>query len=180
MNRQPAFGVWITGLPASGKSTVAAALTSKLADLDIAVAVLESDALRKMFSSQAAYSQLDRVYFYSSLAFIGQVLTEHGVSVIFDATANRRAYRDYARHQIPRFIEVFVDCPLDICILRDPKGIYRRAREGHASDVPGLQTEYEPPEKPDVVIRSDQDEPEQAVHRILDVLADRDFLKRRG
>jgi len=180
MNHQPAFAVWITGLPASGKSTVVATLASKLSDLNIDVVVLESDALRKMFSSQAAYSQLDREYFYSSLAFIGQVLTEHGVSVIFDATANRGAYRDYARRRIPRFIEVFVDCPLDICIRRDPKGIYRRAREGHASDVPGLQTEYEPPEKPDVVIRGDQDEPEQAGHRILDVLAGRDFLRRRG
>src|SRR5215510_16155788 len=174
------FAIWITGLPASGKSTVAAVLAARLAGLDINVAVLESDALRKMFPAPAAYSQLDREYFYTSLAFIGQVLTEHGVSVIIDATGNRRAYRDYARRRIPRFIEVFVDCPLEICIQRDPKGIYRRAREGQASDVPGLQTEYEAPQQPDVVIRSDQDDPEQAVHRILDVLTARDFLTHQG
>jgi len=168
-----AFAVWITGLPASGKSTIAAVLARRLADLDVDVVVLESDSLRRMFPSQAAYSPLDREYFYTSLAFIGNVLTEHGISVIFDATANRRTYRDYARRRIPRFIEVFVDCPLDVCIQRDPKGIYRRAREGQATDVPGLQTEYEPPEKPDVVIRGDQDDPEQAVHRILDILAAR-------
>jgi adenylylsulfate kinase len=180
MIRQSAFAVWITGLPASGKSTVAAVLAARLADLDVDVAVLESDALRKIFPSPGAYSQVDREYFYASLAFIGQVLTEHGVSVIIDATGNLRTYRDYARRRIPRFIEVFVDCPLEICIQRDPKGIYRRAREGQASDVPGLQTDYEAPEEPDVVIRGDQDDPEQAVHRILDVLTGRDFLTHRG
>jgi adenylylsulfate kinase len=180
MTHQSAFAIWITGLPASGKSTVAAVLAARLAELDINVAVLESDALRKMFPTPAAYSQLDREYFYTSLAFIGQVLTEHGVSVIIDATGNRRAYRDYARRRIPRFIEVFVDCPLEICIQRDPKGIYRRAREGQANDVPGLQTEYEAPEKPDVVTRGDQDDPEQAVQRILDVLTGRDFLTHQG
>ena len=180
MIRQSAFAVWITGLPASGKSTVAAVLEARLAGLDVDVAVLESDALRKIFRSPAAYSQVDREYFYASLAFIGQVLTEHGVSVIIDATGNRRTYRDYARRRIPRFIEVFVDCPLEICIQRDPKGIYRRAREGQASDVPGLQTDYEAPEEPDVVIRGDQDDPEQAVHRILDVLTGRDFLTHQG
>ena len=115
--------------------------------------MLESDALRKMFSTQPRYDEQDREYFYGSLAFIGHVLTEHGISVIFDATANRRSYRDRARHQIPRFIEVFVDCPLEICIQRDPKGIYRKAREGQASEVPGVQAPYEPPESPDVVIR---------------------------
>jgi adenylylsulfate kinase len=180
MIRQSAFAVWITGLPASGKSTVAAVLAARLVGLDVDVAVLESDALRKIFPSPGAYSQVDREYFYASLAFIGQVLTEHGVSVIIDATGNLRTYRDYARRRIPRFIEVFVDCPLEICIQRDPKGIYRRAREGHASDVPGLQTDYEAPEEPDVVIRGDQDDPEQAVDRILDVLTGRDFLRHQG
>jgi adenylylsulfate kinase len=171
-----AFAAWITGLPASGKSTVAAALVRSLRELGINVAVLESDALRKEFPGQKAYDELDREYFYASLAFIGQVLTEHGVSVIFDATANRRSYRDRARRQIARFIEIFVDCPLEVCIQRDPKGIYRQAREGRADHVPGLQTVYEPPEKPEIVIRGDQDDPDQAVHRILDSLKGKGFL----
>jgi adenylylsulfate kinase len=84
--------------------------------------------------------------FYGSLAFIGRVLIEHGISVIFDATANRRSYRSRAREHISRFVEVFVDCPLEVCASRDPKGIYRMAREGKTSHVPGLQASYEPPE----------------------------------
>jgi len=139
LNDHAAFAVWVTGLPASGKSTLAAELARQLRSSGIKVAVLESDALRKMFSVQPRYDEQDREYFYGALAFIGRVLTEHGISVIFDATANRRAYRNRARQQIARFIEVFVDCPLETCIQRDPKGIYRKAREGQATHVPGLQ-----------------------------------------
>jgi adenylylsulfate kinase len=169
-SHQTAFAVWITGLPASGKSTLAAQLAGQLGALGIQVTVLESDALRKMFSTEPRYDEQDRQYFYGSLAFIGRVLTDHGISVIFDATANRRAYRDRARQQIARFIEVFVDCPLDTCIRRDPKGIYRKAREGQASEVPGVQAPYEPPESPDVVIRGDRDDPAEAAGRVIAVL----------
>jgi adenylylsulfate kinase len=86
--------VWITGLPASGKSTVTAELAKQIRENGIKVTVLESDALRKMFSIPPRYDEQDREYFYGSLAFIGRVLTTNGISVIFDATANRRAYRD--------------------------------------------------------------------------------------
>jgi adenylylsulfate kinase len=173
---QAGFAVWLTGLPASGKTTVATALARRIRKLGIKLAVLESDALRQAFPSREAYNELDREYFYASLAFIGRILTGHGISVIFDATANRRSYRDRARNQIARFVEVFVECPLEVCMRRDPKGIYRRAREGQADHVPGLQTVYEPPEKPDIVIRGDQDDPEQAVARIVDVLTSKHFL----
>lgn len=105
-SHQTAFAVWITGLPASGKSTLAAQLAGQLGAIGIQVTVLESDALRKMFSTEPRYDEQDRQYFYGSLAFIGRVLTDHGISVIFDATANRRAYCDRARQQIARFIEV--------------------------------------------------------------------------
>jgi adenylylsulfate kinase len=167
---QPAFAVWITGLPASGKSTVASALAKQLNSLKINVAILESDALRKIFSASSQYDDQDRDYFYGSLAFIGRVLTEHGISVIFDATANRRSYRERARQQIPHFIEVFVDCPLEVCIRRDPKGIYRKAQQGEAQHVPGVQTRYEPPVNPAIVVRGDQDDPEDAARRILEIV----------
>jgi adenylylsulfate kinase len=173
---QTAFAVWLTGLPASGKSTVAAALAKKLAGLGMDFTVLESDVLRKLIPTSAAYDERDREYFYSSLAFIGQVLTQHGISVIFDATANRRSYRDRARQQIARFVEVFVECSLDVCIERDPKGIYRMAREGKAGYVPGLQEPYEPPESPDLVIHGDKDDPEDGAARIVECLTRKHFL----
>jgi adenylylsulfate kinase len=176
-NTRAAFAVWITGLPASGKSTVSAAVAQELTRLRVLFAVLESDTLRKLLPIASTYDERDREYFYGSLAFIGQILTEHGISVIFDATANRRSYRDCARQRIPHFAEVFVDCPLDVCIRRDPKGIYRMAGEGRASHVPGVQTPYEPPERPDVVVRGDQENPEDAAHRIVDLLATNGWLQ---
>ena len=133
--------------------------------------------MRKIFSANPQYDDQERDYFYGSLAFIGRVLTEHGISVIFDATANRRSYRERARQQIPHFIEVFVDCPLDVCIRRDPKGIYRKALQGEAQQVPGLQTRYEPPVNPAVVVRGDQDDPEDAARRIVELLRSNGYLE---
>lgn len=175
-NIQPAFGVWITGRPASGKSTVTAALAQQLRDEGIPVSVLESDPLRKVFSENPRYDDLDREYFYGSLAFIGRVLVENGISVIFDATANRRSYRNRAREQISRFMEVYVDCPLEVCEARDPKGIYRMAREGKATHVPGLQSEYEPPQNAEIVIQGERDDPRESARRIIEVLTAKRFL----
>jgi adenylylsulfate kinase len=174
-----AFGIWITGLPASGKSSLRAALVEQLQKGGTVVAVLESDALRKTFSAESGYSDMEREFFYGSLAFIGRTLIDHGISVIFDATANRRSYRNRARRQIERFVEVFVDTPLEICMQRDPKGIYRKAREGAAEFVPGVGTAYEPPENPEITVRGDQEDPSEAACRIVEWLAARGFLSNR-
>jgi adenylylsulfate kinase len=171
------FAVWITGLPASGKSTVASALRKELAARGVNVAVLESDELRKVLTPQPRYDEPERDFFYRALVSVGLLLTRHGVSVIFDATANRRAYRDRAREEIARFLEVFVDSPLSVCIARDPKGIYRRGREGSATGVPGLQADYEPPRSPDVVVRGDAEEPDRAARRIVGKLVEKGYVK---
>ncbi|MFQ5847923.1 MAG: adenylyl-sulfate kinase [Candidatus Methylomirabilales bacterium] len=173
---QPGFAVWITGLPASGKSTVAAAVVRELAARGVAVAVLESDALRRVFTPHPCYSDEERDVFYGAMVHVGRLLAEHGVPVIFDATGNRRAYRDRARRQIPRFVEVYVDCPLEVCMARDPKGIYRRAREGAATTVPGVQAVYEPPAHPEVLVRGDGELPNLAARQIVATLVDKGYL----
>ena len=178
-NNPTAFAIWITGPPASGKSTVTSELKRQLQAMGVDVSVLESDALRKLFSAQPSYDEQEREYFYGSLAFIGRILTEHGIPVIFDATANRRSYRDRARAQIARFVEVFVDCPMDVCINRDPKGIYRQARQGLASHVPGIQEPYEPPQNPDLVIRGDVDTPKDSARQIIGMLIRKELLENR-
>jgi len=173
---QPGFAVWITGLPASGKSSVAAALARELSAQGVNVAVLESDVLRRVFTPHPRYDEEEREIFYGAMAYVGRLLTERGVSVIFDATANRRAYRDHAAKQIPQFLEVYVDCPLAVCIARDPKGIYRKAMEKTATTVPGVQAAYEPPEHPDVVVKGDHETPEIAAQRVVTKLIERGFL----
>jgi adenylylsulfate kinase len=147
-----AFAIWLTGLPASGKSTIVAALRPQLEELRLSVEVLESDVVRRALTPTPTYSQTERDLFYRTLAFTGAKLVEHGVTVIFDATANRRAYRDFARSLIARFIEVAVECPIAACLQRDYKGTYARGQRGESSTVPGLQDPYEPPVNPEVRI----------------------------
>jgi adenylylsulfate kinase len=168
--------VWVTGLPASGKSTLVSALLSQLNALGVQPAVLESDVLRPVFTPKAGYQEDDRDIFYRQIAYVGVLLTRYGVPVIFDATASRRCYRDRARKEIPQFLEVYVECPLSTCMARDPKGIYRRARQGEATAVPGLQAIYEPPETPDVVVRGGEDMPEDAAGRIVAKLREQNFI----
>ena len=173
---QDGFAVWITGLPASGKSTIVASLTAQLAARGVDVAVLESDLLRQIFTPHPRYDEEERDTFYRQMAYVGVLLTQHGVPVIFDATANRRIYRDRVRQQIAKFLEVYVDCPLTICISRDPKGIYRAARMGTANAVPGLQAVYEPPQEPDLVVRGDEEAPEVAAQRIVAKLVEKEYV----
>jgi adenylylsulfate kinase len=172
-----AFAVWITGLPASGKSTITLALARELAARGVNTAVLESDVLRQVLTPNATYTEQERETFYRSMTYIGWLLAVHGVPVIFDATANRRAHRAEARTAIEQFVEVYVDCPLDVCAARDPTGIYRKAQSGEASNVPGVQATYEPPEHPDVVVSGRGDARADA-RTILNALEERGFLRR--
>jgi len=178
-----AFAVWITGLPASGKSTVTRALVSQLTGYGIEAAVLESDAMRQVFTPEPAYSEKERTLFYSQMAWVGCLLVRHGVPVIFDATANRRSLREPACQAISRFLEVYVNCPLEVCMARDPKGIYRRALQAETSSVPGsvpgLQTPYEAPEKPDVVVEGEGEDPESAARRIVAKLLEKGYIASR-
>jgi|SRR5579864_5473985 len=175
----PVFALWVTGLPASGKSTITRAVVRELAARGVNVAVLESDALRRVLTPHPTYSEQERETFYGSMAYIGALLVTHGVPVIFDATANRRAYREAARRAIERFVEVQVDCPLDVCVARDPKGIYGHAQEGQASTVPGVQTPYEPPEHPDAVVSGNADAAD-AVRAILQLLEGKGYISHQG
>ncbi|HEY7288537.1 MAG TPA: adenylyl-sulfate kinase [Vicinamibacterales bacterium] len=174
-----AFAVWITGLPASGKSTITRALVRELAARRIDVEVLESDSLRHMITPYPTYRDEERDMFYRAMVQIGTLLVAHGISVVFDATANRRAYRTAARSGIEHFVEVLVDCPLEVCIARDPKGIYRKAQSGEAATVPGLQASYELPERPDVVVSGSGDTTEAAL-AIVRTLEARGYLADSG
>jgi len=175
-----AFAVWLTGLPASGKSVIARALLQQLQARGVDCAVLESDVLRGLITPRPKYDAAERDLFYAALAHLGEFLVQRGVAVLFDATANRRAYRDAARERIARFAEIFVSCPLEVCEARDPKGLYRRAREGSASTLPGAQASYEAPLQPDLVLHSDRTDPAQAAGQVVALLERRGWLPHGG
>jgi len=170
IDHPPSFAIWITGLPASGKSTIVAALTPQLEGLGCSVEVLESDAVRRVLTPMPTYSHAERDLFYRALAFMGARLVAHGVTVVFDATASRRAYRDFARTVIPRFIEVAVECPLATCMQRDYKGTYQRGQRGESSTVPGLQEPYESPLHPELTIDTTQLSAKEAAGKVLELV----------
>lgn len=176
-----AFAIWITGLPASGKSTLTQSLLAQLKARKVPVAVLESDALRKILTVLPQYTDEERDLFYQQMTEIGALLVEQGINVIFDATATSRAWRERARQRIERLLEVYVDCPLEVCMARDPKGIYRQAHEGVARHVPGLQTAYERPVNPDLIVHAGgkpgTDElPGMGARRIIAKLEEKGYL----
>jgi adenylylsulfate kinase len=173
---EAAFAIWLTGLPASGKSTIAKELLAALQAHGARPAWLESDALRALITPQAHYDEAERELFYEAMLHLGTFLVQRGVPVIFDATANRRAYRDAARRRIARFVEVFVDCPAQLCEARDPKGLYARARQGALASLPGPQATYEPPLRPELVVRSEIESPREAAADIALLLERRGWL----
>ena len=165
-----AFAIWITGLPASGKSTIVSALKPQLEGLGLTVEVLESDEVRRVITPTPTYAETERDLFYRALVFTGEKLLAHGVTVVFDATASRRAYRDFARSVIPRFIEVSVECPLATCMERDKKGTYLKGQLGESLTVPGLQSPYEASTNPDLRIDSTTTTSIDAARQILDLV----------
>jgi adenylylsulfate kinase len=172
-----AFAVWLTGLPASGKSTIARELSAALVKAGCTPEVLESDALRRVLTPNATYAPQERDLFYRALAFFGSRLVAHGVPVIFDATANRREYRDLGRKLIPRFLEVAVVCPLEVCQQRDQKGTYRKGKEGKTSTVPGLQEPYKAPLKPEATVDTTHLSAPAAVEQIIESLRKHGYLE---
>ncbi len=159
MSREAAGGavVWLTGLPASGKSTLASRLEERLRGLGRAAVVLDGDEVREALVPRPGYSPEERDAFYETLARLAALLARQGHPVLVAATAPRRAHRAAARALAPRFVEVFVDVPAEECARRDPKGLWAQARAGAAPTLPGAGAPYEPPEAPEVRARGGED-----------------------
>ena len=165
------FAVWLTGLSGCGKSAIAGELVRLLHERGCEVSVLESDVMRRQLTPFARYDEADRDFFYGALADIGVALVASGRPVVFDATANRRRYRDSVRERIARFCEVYVDTPLEVCRGRDTKGLYKQG-----AALPGAQAPYEPPLAPEVIVRGDRGTPGEAAGVIVEHLQARGWI----
>ncbi len=164
---QAGLTIWLTGLPASGKTTLAGVLAARLAERGHSVEVLDADALRQILTPRPRYDEEERKWFYGVLVYLADLLSRHGVTVLLAATAHRRAYRELARGTLPRFAEVYVSCPIGECRRRDRKELYQRARLGLIQTLPGEQEPYEAPEAPSAVANTELLDPEEAADSVI-------------
>jgi adenylylsulfate kinase len=180
------WAVWITGLPGSGKSVVAATAAEMLEAWDCPVVVLELDQIRHLITPHPTYSDAEREAVYRALVYIGAGLVEASIPVIFDATAHRRAWRDLARATIRDFAEIQLICPLETCRQREaarvsshaPSGIYARAGQ-RGSRVPGVDVKYELARAPELMLDTKDLPVETAAAEIVSIVTTR-FLHSRA
>lgn len=177
MTLNSGFVVWFTGLPAAGKTTLAYAMQEQLRARDVRTVVLDSDDLRAVLTPEPAYTAAERDWFYAVVVYLAAWLARSGVNVLIAATANRADYRKRARRQIARFAEVHVQCALDVCRRRDPKGIYALAESGDADHVPGMGVAYEPPLNPEATVDTTVKLPAEAARAVLIQLELNQFIR---
>ena len=151
---EPGIVVWITGLPASGKSTLAERVRARLHRPAV---VLDSDVMRTVLESES-YAEVDRDRFYRVLAKLAATVAAQGLIVLVPATAQQASYRERARELAPKFVEVWVRTPAAECARRDTKGLYARARAGEIPTFPGSGAQYEAPTHPEVIADSGFDD----------------------
>lgn len=160
--------VWFTGLPSSGKSTLARSVAGALAGLGPRPCMLDGDEVRDALTPPPGYDPGARDDFYTTLGKLAALLARQGHVVLVAATAHRRAHRAGARAAAPRFLEVHVATPLAECERRDGKGLYARARRGELVSVPGIGEPYEAPEAP-AIAAPHGDDPEAAAQVVAAV-----------
>ncbi|HEY1288710.1 MAG TPA: adenylyl-sulfate kinase [Burkholderiales bacterium] len=169
----PARCIWLTGLPASGKTTLASALEQRLRELGRMTCVLDGDSLRKGLCRDLGFSDADRVENIRRVGEVARLMVDAGLTVMVALVSPFREQRRMASRLLSdgEFIEVFVDTPLEVCERRDPKGMYARARRGELKDFTGIGSRYERPENPDVRIDTSVMSVEESVERVLRLLA---------
>ncbi len=171
------FVVWLTGLPSAGKSTLARELEQALRHRGLGVEVLDGDEVRQRLTRGLGFSKEDRDENIRRISYVAMLLARNGAVAITAAISPYRQVRDEARREIGRFVEVFVKCPLEVCIRRDVKGLYRRALAGELPNFTGVSDPYEEPLHPELVIETDRETPEAAVGRILGKLEEQGYLR---
>lgn len=165
--------IWLTGLSGAGKSTIAQALGDELQRRGQPVEIIDGDVIRTTLSKGLGFSREDRDTNIARIALVCSLLSKHGVTAISAAISPYAQARAAARAQIERFIEVYVECPLEVVKARDVKGLYRQAERGEIASFTGVSDPYEPPHNPEVVVHTDRQTVEQSVQTILDYVARR-------
>ncbi len=170
------FVLWFTGLPCSGKTTVAEKASEVLKERGRKIECLDGDIVRKSLSVDLGFSKEDREENLNRVIFICRLISRNGVGVAASFVSPYRRIRRKAREETTNFIEIFVDCSLAECRRRDVKGMYRLAEEGKINNFTGISAPYEAPENPEIVISTDSETADQSCAKVIKYLEEEKFL----
>lgn len=174
--KKRAFTIWLTGLSGSGKSTLAKLVSEELTRRGVSTETLDGDVIRTHLSLGLGYSKEDRDTNIRRIGWVCQLLTKHGISNIAAAISPYREIRDEVRRMVEvaggrgSFVEVYVNCSLEVCEERDRKGLYKKARLGQISNFTGISDPYEHPEAPEVVLDTAKESAEESAQKVIETL----------
>jgi adenylyl-sulfate kinase len=164
------FTLWFTGLSGAGKSTISGILEKRLREAGAKIEVLDGDVVRENLSKGLGFSKEDRDINIRRIGFVCELLSRNGVIALVAAISPYRAVREEIRSRIANFVEVYVECPLEVVTGRDVKGLYKKAITGEIPQFTGVSDPYEPPLHPEVVVHSDKESPEESARRVWSTL----------
>lgn len=164
------FTVWFTGLSGAGKSTVGRLVYEELKARSIPVEMLDGDEVRTNLSKGLGFSREDRDTNILRIGYVAKLLSRNGVAVIAAAISPYRSTRAAVRREIANFVEVYVRCPLAVCVARDVKGLYKRALDGEISNFTGVSDPYEEPLEPELILETHLETPTESAAKVIDLL----------
>ena len=170
------FTVWLTGMSGSGKSTTGRLLEQRLLARGAKVEMLDGDVVRTHFSKGLGFSREDRNENIRRVGFVCELLSRNGVIAIAAVISPYREARDGVRERIPHFVEVYLECPMDVLVERDVKGLYNKALAGQIPNFTGVSDPYECPLSPEVTIHSNCEKAEEGVEKIWVALTERGLV----
>lgn len=171
----PSFVLWFTGLPASGKTTLADAVSERLSKNGFKVEQLDGDKIRNVFP-KTGFSREERNTHITRAGFLASILEKNGVIVVASFVSPYQEARDFVRHLCQNFIEVFVATSLEVCERRDTKGLYKKARKGKIAHFTGIDDPYEVPTSPEMVVDTANESVEKCTYKIMGYLKEAKFL----
>ena len=154
-------------MPGSGKTTVAKGLLDEFRTRNLKVELFDGDEVRRNLSKGLGFSKEDRDTHNKRIIYVCKLLTRNGVNAIVSLISPYRSTRAYARENLPKFVEVYLECSIDECIRRDPKGLYKKAIAGEITNMTGIQDPYEEPQNPEVFVDTENDSSRHNVKKII-------------
>ena len=176
MKDQRGFTAWFTGLPCSGKTTIADLVAEVLKGRGLKVERLDGDIVRKGLTSDLGFSKEDRDENIKRVTYVAKLLTRNDVAVLATFVSPYRERRAKTREEIGDFVEIYARCPVEVCIERDDKGMYKKAIAGEIKDFTGIDDPYEEPEDPELILDTDVMSVEECVQKVLDKLEELGYV----